>query len=109
MNLGQGFPNFPAPAYVKDAAAAAVHVDPLNQYAPATGLPRLRQALGAAFSPLFGRTLDPNAEILVCQGATEGTVAAFQAIVDAGDEVILLEVRGVQFGACAHTPCGTGA
>ena len=93
MNLGQGFPNFPAPAYVKDAASAAVQVDELNQYAPAQGLPRLRNALAASYSPLFGRQIDPNTEILICQGATEGTVAAFQALLDPGDEAILLEVR----------------
>jgi len=91
VNLGQGFPNFPAPSFVKQAAAAAVMVDSLNQYSPTAGLPRLRHALSASYSPLFARTLNPDTEILVTQGATEGTVAALLGFLNPGDEVILIE------------------
>jgi aspartate/methionine/tyrosine aminotransferase len=58
VNLGQGFPNFAAPDFVKEAARAAIAAD-LNQYARSAGHPRLVQALAQTYGPLFGRTLDP--------------------------------------------------
>ncbi len=90
VNLGQGFPNFAAPDFVKAAAQQAIAAD-LNQYARSAGHPRLVQALAQVYSPLFGRTLDPMTEIVVTVGATEGIFAAVQALVDPGDEVILIE------------------
>ena len=90
VNLGQGFPNFAAPDFVKAAAQAAIAAD-LNQYARSAGQPRLVQALSATYSPLFGRTIDPLAEIVVTVGATEGIFATMQALVEPGDEVILIE------------------
>ena len=70
VNLGQGFPNFPAPDFIKEAAATAITGD-LNQYARAAGHPRLVNALAQSYSPLFGRELDPLREIVVTVGATE--------------------------------------
>jgi len=90
VNLGQGFPNFAAPDFVKEAARTAIAAD-LNQYARSAGHPRLVQALAQVYSPLFDRTLDPMREIVVTVGATEGIFAAIQALVDPGDEVILIE------------------
>ena len=90
VNLGQGFPNFPAPDFVKEAARAAIAAD-LNQYARSAGHPRLVHALAQVYSPLFGRTLDPMQEIVVTVGATEGIFATVQALVNPGDEVILIE------------------
>ncbi len=90
VNLGQGFPNFAAPDFVKAAAQAAIAAD-LNQYARSAGHPRLVQALAALYSPLFGRSLDPLNEIVVTVGATEGIFATIQALVEPGDEVILIE------------------
>ncbi|MFO7632569.1 MAG: aminotransferase class I/II-fold pyridoxal phosphate-dependent enzyme [Caldilinea sp.] len=90
VNLGQGFPNFAAPDFVKEAAHAAIAAD-LNQYARSAGHPRLVQALAQTYGPLFGRTLDPMTEIVVTVGATEGIFAAVQALVNPGDEVILIE------------------
>jgi aspartate/methionine/tyrosine aminotransferase len=90
VNLGQGFPNFPAPDFVKQAAQAAIAAD-LNQYARSAGHPRLVRALAATYGPLLGRTLDPMAEIVVTTGATEAIFAAIQALVEPGDEVILIE------------------
>ncbi|HHY57841.1 MAG TPA: aminotransferase class I/II-fold pyridoxal phosphate-dependent enzyme [Chloroflexi bacterium] len=90
VNLGQGFPNFPAPDFVKTAAQQAIAAD-LNQYARSAGHPRLVHALAQVYGPLFGRTLDPMTEIVVTVGATEGIFATVQALVDPGDEVILLE------------------
>ncbi len=90
VNLGQGFPNFPAPDFVKTAAQQAIAAD-LNQYARSAGHPRLVNALAALYSPLFGRSLNPLTEIVVTVGATEGIFATVQALVDPGDEVILIE------------------
>lgn len=90
VNLGQGFPNFAAPDFVKDAACAAIQAD-LNQYARSAGHPRLVQALAQVYSPLFDRALDPMTEIVVTVGATEGIFATMQALIDPGDEVILIE------------------
>ncbi|MCC9077757.1 aminotransferase class I/II-fold pyridoxal phosphate-dependent enzyme [Litorilinea aerophila] len=90
VNLGQGFPNFPAPDFIKEAAQRAIAAD-LNQYARSAGHPRLVNALSAVYSPLFGRELDPLHEIVVTVGATEGIFATIQALVEPGDEVILIE------------------
>lgn len=90
VNLGQGFPNFPAPDFVKEAACAAINAD-LNQYARAAGHPRLVRALANVYSPLFGRELNPLTEIVVTVGATEGIFATIQALIEPGNEVILIE------------------
>ncbi len=90
VNLGQGFPNFAAPDFVKEAAQAAIGSD-LNQYARSAGHPRLVNALSQVYGPLFGRPLDPMQEIVVTVGATEGIFATVQALVNPGDEVILIE------------------
>lgn len=111
VNLGQGFPNFAAPDFVKAAAQAAIAAD-LNQYARSGGHPRLVQALAALYGPLFGRELDPMAEIVVTVGATEGIFAAVQALVNPGDEVILIEPFYDSYpaavtmagGACVYVP-----
>jgi aspartate/methionine/tyrosine aminotransferase len=90
VNLGQGFPNFPAPDFIKVAAQDAIAAD-LNQYARGAGQIRLVNALSQTYSPLFGRELDPLTEIVVTTGATEAIFATMQGLVDPGDEVILLE------------------
>ncbi len=90
VNLGQGFPNFAAPDFIKQAAQAAIAGD-LNQYARSAGHMPLVETLAQLYSPLFGRTLDPQREVVVTTGATEGIFATMQALVDPGDEVILIE------------------
>jgi len=90
VNLGQGFPNFPAPDFVKEAAQRAIAND-LNQYARSAGHPRLINALANVYGPLFGRDLNPQSEIVITVGATEGIFATVQALVQAGDEVVLIE------------------
>ena len=90
VNLGQGFPDFPAPDFIKAAAAQAIAGD-LNQYTRSAGHPRLVKALAAFYSPRFDRTLDPMTELVITVGATEGIFATVQALVDPGDEVILIE------------------
>ncbi len=87
---GRASPISPRPTFVKAAAQGAIAQD-LNQYARGAGHPRLVSALADVYSPLFGRTLDPLTEIVVTVGATEGIFATIQALVDPGDEVILIE------------------
>jgi aspartate/methionine/tyrosine aminotransferase len=90
VNLGQGFPNFPAPDFVKEAAQQAIAAD-INQYARSAGHLRLVKALANVYSPLFGRELNPLTEIVTTVGATEGIFATIQALIEPGDEVILIE------------------
>lgn len=90
INLGQGFPDFPGPDLVKEAAVRAIHAD-LNQYAPSHGAPRLRQAIAGTFSRTYGRDIDADSQVTVTTGATEALQAAILAFVDPGDEVIFFE------------------
>jgi aspartate/methionine/tyrosine aminotransferase len=90
VNLGQGFPDFAGPAWVKQAAAEAIAAD-MNQYAPYQGLPRLREAIAATWRAHGWRELDPAHEVTVTSGATEALFAAMQALIDPGDEVIVFE------------------
>jgi aspartate/methionine/tyrosine aminotransferase len=90
VNLGQGFPDFPAPAFIKEAAMRAIRED-RNQYAPAAGVPRLRAALAARWERLHGVSVDADAEVTVASGATELLHDAVLAVVEPGDEVIVFE------------------
>jgi kynurenine aminotransferase len=90
VNLGQGFPDFPAPDFIIEAAREAMGQH-INQYSRGAGHLRLVNAISTVYSPLFGRMIDPLSEIVVTVGATEGIFATIQALVDPGDEVILIE------------------
>jgi N-succinyldiaminopimelate aminotransferase len=90
INLGQGFPDTDGPADVVAAAAAALQ-DGRNQYPPLTGLPELRQAVAAANARFYGLDVDAEREVVVTSGATEALTASLMAVVDPGDEVILIE------------------
>lgn len=105
VNLGQGFPDFAAPDFIKQAAQEAIAAD-LNQYARGMGHPRLVKAISHVYSPLFGRELDAMAEIVVTTGATEAIFATIQALVDPGDEVILLEPFYDSYPAAAEMAGG---
>ncbi len=89
VNLGQGFPDDPPPRLVLDALERAGGAG--HQYAPLPGLPALRAALAAAEAERHGRPLDPDTEVVVTVGATEGLFAALLAFVDPGDEVLVVE------------------
>ena len=90
INLAQGFPDFPAPAAIKQAAVDAIGAD-FNQYAITWGAKPLRDAIAAKYRRTYGLEFDPEREITVCCGATEGMVASLLAILDPGDEVVLFE------------------
>jgi aminotransferase len=90
INLAQGFPNFPAPDLLKEAAARAIH-DDINQYAITWGAQRLRDALARYYERWYGLVADPEREITVTCGATEAMISTLLAVVDPGDEVIVFE------------------
>jgi aspartate/methionine/tyrosine aminotransferase len=90
INLAQGFPDFPAPQALKDAAAAAIDAD-VNQYAITWGAKAFRDAIAAKYRRSYGMDFDPEREITVCCGATEGMIASMLGVLDPGDEVVLFE------------------
>ncbi|MCU9946110.1 pyridoxal phosphate-dependent aminotransferase [Pseudomonas sp. PDM13] len=111
INLSQGFPDFSAPAALCDAVARHIGAGH-NQYAPMTGLPALRHQVAAKVATFYGRQVDVDTEVTVTPGATEAIFCAIQAVVRAGDEVIVLdpcydsyepsvELAG---GRCVHVP-----
>ena len=90
VNLAQGFPDFPAPTLLKEAACKAV-MDDVNQYAITWGSAPLRDALERKYRDWYGMEVDGAREITVTCGATEAMVAVMLSVVDPGDEVIVLE------------------
>ena len=90
INLAQGFPDFPAPEILKDAACEAIRQD-VNQYAITWGAARLRQALARKYSDVYGMDVDPDLHVTVTCGATEAMAAVAIALIDPDDEVIVLE------------------
>jgi aminotransferase len=98
VNLAQGFPDFPAPSEVKEAAKAAIDAD-INQYAITWGARDFRQAIAAKtarFHPDW--RVDPETDVTVVCGATEGMIAAMMAILDPGGEVIVFEPYYENYG-----------
>jgi L-glutamine---4-(methylsulfanyl)-2-oxobutanoate aminotransferase len=91
INLGQGFPDWDGPEFAKQAAIASMSEGGADQYPPSPGIPALRRALADRYGPLLGRDLDPDDEITVTSGCTEGLAASFLGLLDPGDEVILIE------------------
>jgi aspartate/methionine/tyrosine aminotransferase len=90
VNLGQGFPDFAGPDFVKDAATAAIHAD-LNQYAPMPGLPSLRQAIAETWQHRTGQQIDPLSEVSISSGATEVLCNVIMSFVNPGDTVAMFE------------------
>jgi N-succinyldiaminopimelate aminotransferase len=90
LNLGQGYPDQDGPQGMLDAATAAL-LGGRNQYAPGPGVPELRQAVARHQARCYGIDLDPDTQVLVTAGATEAVTAAVLALVDPGDEVVLVE------------------
>jgi aspartate/methionine/tyrosine aminotransferase len=90
INLAQGFPNFPAPPEVKEAAKRAIDAD-INQYAITWGSKSLRDALARTYRELYAMQVDPETMLTVTCGSTEAMISTLLAICDPGDEVIVLE------------------
>lgn len=90
VNLSQGFPDFPAPENIKRAAMEAIAAD-LNQYAITWGARDFREAIAEKTRAFRGLEVDPETEITVTCGSTEGMIAAMMATVDAGEEVVIFE------------------
>ena len=90
VNLGQGFPDADGPATLLDAADHALHSG-ANQYAPGPGVPALRQAIARHQRRHYGLDLDPDTQVVVTTGCTEGIAASLLGLIDPGDEVVVLE------------------
>src|SRR5437899_1014801 len=90
VNLSQGFPDFPAPAAVKEAACAAINAD-INQYAVTWGARPLREGIAREFTRRYGLPVIADEQVTVCCGSTEAMMATMMAIIDPGDEVVIFE------------------
>lgn len=90
VNLGQGFPDFAAPEDIKQRAMEAIAADH-NQYAITWGVKSFREAIARKTMWFLGIDLDPETEITVTCGSTEGMIAAMMATVDPGEEVVVFE------------------
>ncbi|HXW17693.1 MAG TPA: aminotransferase class I/II-fold pyridoxal phosphate-dependent enzyme [Candidatus Acidoferrales bacterium] len=90
INLSQGFPDFPAPFEIKEAARQAIAAD-VNQYAITWGAKSLRNAIAGKMERHQRLFIDPEREITVCCGATEAMIATMLAIINPGDEVVSFE------------------
>lgn len=90
INIAQGFPDFPTYPALIELVNRAMH-DGFNQYAPMPGLMKLREKIAVKTQELYGRYYNPDTEITIMPGATAGLFSAIQALVQPGDEVIVLE------------------
>lgn len=90
VNLAQGFPDFAAPDEIKNAAQTAIAQD-ANQYSVTWGARPFRQAIADYYSKWYGMQVDPDRELTVCCGSTEGMIASLLALLNAGDEVVVFE------------------
>ncbi|SRR5579883_186882 len=97
VNLAQGFPDFPAPEMIKNAAREAIAAD-VNQYAITWGAKPFRDAITAKYKRTYGIELDPEREITVTCGSTEGMMAALMAVTNPGDEVVIFEPYYENYG-----------
>jgi L-glutamine---4-(methylsulfanyl)-2-oxobutanoate aminotransferase len=90
INLAQGFPDFDGPEWVKEMVTSALYRGK-NQYAPSYGVLALREAIANQYESFYSLRYDPKSEILVTNGATEAIYSTITALVNPGDEVVVLE------------------
>src|SRR6478672_12261025 len=90
VNLSQGFPDFAAPAVVKEAACRAIMAD-VNQYAVTWGTKTLREAIAREFTRRYGVAIVPDQQVTVTCGSTEAMMATMMGLIDPGDEVVIFE------------------
>lgn len=91
LNLGQGKPDFDGPAAAIEAAVAALQSGRSNQYPPGPGIPELRHGIANHAARSYGLSVDPASGVIVTPGATEAIFASIMGLVDAGDEVVVIE------------------
>lgn len=106
VNLGQGFPNFDGPEFVKEAGIRAIR-EGHGQYARTFGLPEATKAIAARFRATSGIEVEPDAEVTVTSGCTEAIAAVMLGLVDPGDEVVLVEPFYDSYPACVAMAGGT--
>lgn len=106
VNMGQGFFGYNPPDFVLNAAKDALDRVECNQYSPTRGRPRLKKAIAEAYSPFFGRKLDPETEVTITTGANEGMLSAFMGFLEKDDEVILFEPFFDQYISNVEMPGG---
>jgi N-succinyldiaminopimelate aminotransferase len=99
VNLGQGFPDFDGPEFVREAAVRALR-EGRNQYSPTSGTSELRRAVAEHQRRFYGLDYDADAEVTVYAGATEAIHSTLQALLDPGDEVVLFEPFYDSYPAC---------
>lgn len=99
VNLGQGFPDFEGPDWLKEAAARALRDCP-NQYAPTAGLPVLAAAVADRWAARTGQPVDPAAQVTVTAGCTEAIAASLLGLLNPGDEVVVFEPYYDSYRAC---------
>jgi aspartate/methionine/tyrosine aminotransferase len=104
VNLAQGFPDFPAPEIIKEAARVAI-TDDFNQYPMTWGIKPLRDAISVKYQKSYGLNYDPEREITVCCGATEAMIATLLAVTNPGDELVVFEPYYENYGPDAML-CG---
>ena len=97
LNLAQGFPDWPAPEALKEAACRAIR-DDVNQYAITWGAKPLRDALSRKYKRFAGMDVDPETMVTVCCGATEAMMSALLGIINPGDEVVVFEPHYENYG-----------
>src|SRR6202790_2496544 len=97
VNLSQGFPDFAAPAEIKEAARQAIS-DDINQYAITWGAKALRDAIVEKFERTQGIRVDPEREITICCGSTEAMMSSMMAIINPGDEIVVFEPYYENYG-----------
>jgi aspartate/methionine/tyrosine aminotransferase len=97
INLAQGFPDFPAPAEIKQAAQEAIGAD-VNQYAITWGAKSLRGAIARQMGAWQGVKVDPEKQVTVCCGSTEAMISTLMAVCNAGDEVVIFEPYYENYG-----------
>jgi N-succinyldiaminopimelate aminotransferase len=105
LNLGQGFPDRDGPAGVVEAAVEALRSG-RNQYPPGPGIPELREAVAEHQARHYGIELDPLSQVAVTAGATEAIAAAVLALVNPGDEMVVLEPFYDSYVACIEMAGG---
>ncbi|KAK2606984.1 hypothetical protein N8I77_005698 [Diaporthe amygdali] len=106
INMGQGFFGYNPPKFILDAAKEALDRVECNQYSPTKGRPRLKKAIADAYSPHWGRKLNPDTEVTITTGANEGMLSAFMAFIEPGDEVIIFEPFFDQYISNIEMPGG---